>query len=176
MATDIADEDLKILRNNRSDKAFNVDQNETSPTKQEERDAVNRKATIVIEYSIQVSDVSHTMQHWHVFRKWNEALFEEMYEAYRSGRADKNPADFWYQGEIGLFDYYIKDCGVFGVSCDEYLNYAMKNREEWEVRGHEVVMEMIEAVEMNMRNNSGPESPSVLLGVDGLDTNSYIEC
>jgi hypothetical protein len=122
-------------------------------SQQEKRDSINRKATIVIEHLIQASDVSHTMQHWHVFRKWNQALFEEMYEAYRSGRAEKNPADFWYQGEIGFFDYYIiplakklKDCGVFGISSDEYLNYAMKNREEWELRGQEVVMEMMEVV------------------------------
>jgi 3'5'-cyclic nucleotide phosphodiesterase len=153
MATDIADKDLKILRNNRWDKAFKIDQNDTVSSKQEQRDAVNRKATIVIEHLLQASDVSHTMQHWHVFRKWNQALFEEMYVAYRAGRAEKNPADFWYQGEIGFFDYYIiplakklKDCGVFGVSSGEYLNYAIKNREEWEARGQEVVMEMVKTV------------------------------
>jgi hypothetical protein len=32
------------------------------------------------------------------------------------------------------------------VSSDEYLNYAKKNREEWEARGQEVVAEMIEEV------------------------------
>jgi class 3 adenylate cyclase len=158
MATDIADKDLKTLRNNRWDKAFKVDNAVKVLSKQEQRDAINRKATIVMDHLIQASDVSHTMQHWHVFRKWNQALFEEMYEAYRTGRAATNPADFWYQGEIGFFDYYIiplakklKDCGVFGVSSDEYLNYAMKNREEWEARGQEVVMEMIETVVSNRR-------------------------
>jgi class 3 adenylate cyclase len=191
MATDIADKDLKTLRNNRWDKAFKIDQNHAISSKQEQRDAVNRKATIVIEHLIQASDVSHTMQHWHVFRKWNQALFEEMYEAYRSGRAATNPADFWYQGEIGFFDYYIiplakklKDCGVFGVSSDEYLNYAMKNREEWEARGHEVVMEMIEAVENNARNRNGPVSSTVMFGVDAtgqegaliLEKKGFIEC
>jgi hypothetical protein len=45
-----------------------------------------------------------------------------------------DPSENWYQGEIG-FDFYIiplaklKDCGVFGVSSDEYLNYALKNRQ-----------------------------------------------
>ena len=33
----------------------------------------------------------------------------------------------------------LKECGVFGVSSDEYLNYALKNREEWEQKGREVV-------------------------------------
>ena len=173
MATDIADKDLKTLRNNRWDKAFKIDLDGEVKSKQEQRDAVNRKATIVIEHLIQASDVSHTMQHWHVFRKWNQALFEEMYEAYRSGRAATNPADFWYQGEIGFFDYYIiplakklKDCGVFGVSSDEYLNYAMKNREEWEVRGHEIVMEMVEAVVNEPKRNDGLSS-AVKYVVDG---------
>ena len=47
-------------------------------------------------------------------------------------------------------DYYIiplvnklKDCGVFGVSSSEYLDYALRNREEWKLRGREVVEEMI---------------------------------
>jgi hypothetical protein len=30
-----------------------------------------------------------------------------MHIAYRSGRADKDPAEFWYKGEIGFFDFYI---------------------------------------------------------------------
>ena len=37
----------------------------------------------------------------------------------------------------------LKDCGVFGKSSDEYLNYAVQNRREWELRGQEVVAEMI---------------------------------
>ena len=42
MATDIADKDLKTLRNNRWDKAFKVDSNHSVTTHQEQRDAVNR--------------------------------------------------------------------------------------------------------------------------------------
>ena len=57
MATDIVDQDLKALRNARWDKAF-----KTAAGKEDPRDAVNRKATIVIEHIIQASDVSHTMQ------------------------------------------------------------------------------------------------------------------
>jgi hypothetical protein len=146
MATDIMDNDLKALRNGRWDKAF-TDLPSVEDTR---RDIVNRKATIVIEHMIQASDVAHTMQHWHIYCKWNQRLFEEMSEAFREGRAERNPAEFWYQGEIGFFDYYtiplakkLKDCGVFGVSSDEYLDYAMKNRKEWELRGHEIVAEMV---------------------------------
>lgn len=148
MATDIMDKDLKQLRNARWDKAF--DSSIDISTKSV-GDSVNRKATIVIEHLIQASDVAHTMQHWHVFRKWNERLFMEMYQAYKAGRAEVNPAEFWYKGELSFFDFYIlplakklSDCGVFGVSSDEYLNYALKNREEWERKGEQVVVEMIE--------------------------------
>ena len=148
MATDIMDKDLKALRNGRWERAFSekvVDHNE--------RENINRKATIVIEHLIQASDVAHTMQHWHVYRKWNERLFFEMYKAYADGRADSDPSENWYKGEIGFFDFYIiplakklKECGVFGVSSAEYLNYAVKNRAEWESRGQELVQEMVEKV------------------------------
>ena len=76
-----------------------------------------------------------------------------MYKAYKEGRADKDPSEFWYEGEIGFFDFYIiplakklKDCGVFGKSSDEYLNYALNNREEWKARGRDVVNEMMNSV------------------------------
>jgi hypothetical protein len=115
---------------------------------------INRKATIVIEHLIQASDVAHTMQHWHVYRKWNERLFEETYKSYIEGRTATDPIANWYKGELGFFDFYIiplakklKECGVFGVSGDEYLNYAMRNRGEWERTGQEVVELMKSKVE-----------------------------
>jgi len=176
MATDIMDKELIALRNARWEKAF---YGKGLSREEDETVARNRKATIVIEHLIQASDVAHTMQHWHVYKKWNERLFTELYKAFREGRAEKNPVEFWYKGEIGFFDFYIirtcwlvrpkaevncllahsytrqsiifslstalakklKDCGVFGVSSDEYLNYAMQNRQEWEVKGLQIVEE-----------------------------------
>lgn len=131
MATDIVDKELKALRNARWEKAF------SDTASGNEHDTINRKATIVIEHLIQASDVAHTMQHWHIYRKWNERFFNECYRAYTAGRAASNPAENWYKGELDFFDFYIiplakklKECGVFGVSSDEYLNYAQKNRQE----------------------------------------------
>jgi hypothetical protein len=147
MATDIFDKDLKDLRDSRWAKAFSGDIAETKEV------ARNRKATIVIEHLIQASDVSHTMQHWHVYRKWNERFFLECYQAYQDGRAATDPSENWYKGEMGFFDFYIiplakklKNCGVFGKSSDEYLNYAATNRKEWELKGEEVVAEMVRKV------------------------------
>ena len=147
MATDIMDKDLGLQRKNRWNKAFTEGFNE----REDQQTMINRKATIVIEHILQASDVAHTMQHWHIYRKWNERLFEELYMAYRDGRSAVSPADNWYQGEIGFFDFYIiplamklKSCGVFGVSSDEYLLYAQQNRNEWERKGKEVVATLID--------------------------------
>jgi class 3 adenylate cyclase len=165
MATDIMDKDLKNLRNNRWEKAFS---DSASTHEESKEDAVDRKATIVIEHLIQASDVSHTMQHWHIYRKWNARLFEEMYRAFVDGRSDKDPSEFWYRGEMGFFDFYIiplakklKNCGVFGVSSDEYLNYATKNRQEWEDRGLEIVASLVEDTQAklaaeNVEANTAP--------------------
>lgn len=126
MATDIVDKELKNLRNARWEKAFSDVRHE-----EDVQVTINRKATIVIEHLIQASDVAHTMQHWHIYRKWNERFFMECYKAYKDGRAETDPSTNWYNGEIGFFDFYIiplakklKNCGVFGVSSDEYLNYG----------------------------------------------------
>jgi hypothetical protein len=72
-----------------------------------------------------------------------------MYQAYVDGRAERDPSEFWYEGEMCFFDHYIlplamklKSCGVFGVSSDEYLTYAKLNREEWEAKGQALVEEL----------------------------------
>ena len=149
LATDIMDRELSAKRKERWNLAF-ADSTGSIESKDE---LTARKATIVIEHLIQASDVVHTMQHWHVYRKWNERLFFEIFKAFKEGRAN-DPSENWYKGEIGFFDFYIiplakklKDCGVFGVSSDEYLNYAQQNRREWENKGLEIVAEMRETAD-----------------------------
>jgi hypothetical protein len=121
MATDIFDVALNDLRKARWQKAFSDDAEKSRV------DVNNLRATIVIEHIIQASDVSHTMQHvsgrivflwlrflcfahpiahlllprtqWHVYRKWNRKLFQEMTLAYRAGRMGTDPATFWYKSE-----------------------------------------------------------------------------
>jgi hypothetical protein len=88
MSTDIMDKELKELRNKRWDKAFCLQAQANSNSK----DASDRKATIVIDHIIQASDVAHTstflvefvflfcltlfvssvVQHWHIYRKVRE--------------------------------------------------------------------------------------------------------
>lgn len=147
LATDIFDKELGDMRKSRWKRIFGKDDDS------EDDDtllAENTRATIVLEHIIQASDVSHTMQHWHVYQKWNRKLFQEMSLAYQQGRMAKDPATFWYQGELGFFDNYViplakklQECQVFGVSSDEYLNYAKSNRIEWELKGQSIVQDLI---------------------------------
>lgn len=151
MATDIFQPDMKALRQRRWDAAFHPEASADTTRNEESQIGINRKATIVIEHILQASDVAHTMQHWHVYLKWNERLFQEMYLAYLNGRAEKNPADGWYKGELWFYDNYViplakklDDCGVFGVSSSEYLAWAEQNRKEWEQKGEGIVQNMLE--------------------------------
>jgi hypothetical protein len=145
MATDIMDKDIGKQRKERWNKAFSKQASADAP---EHR---NGRATIVIEHLIQASDVSHTMQHWHIYRKWNQNLFFELYHAYKQGRLENDPSPNWYKGELGFFDFYViplakklDTCGVFGVTSDEFLMYAMANRKEWELKGEQLVQDYLE--------------------------------
>ena len=109
-------------------------------------------------------------------------MFQETYKAYRQGRADINPAEGWYRGEIGFFDFYsmlasdcpvprhvtgslvcfllfvsviplcekIRDCGVFGPTSDENLNYATNNRNMWVKEGEAIVQDMLTRVNRDL--------------------------
>jgi len=150
MATDIMDKELGAFRKARWERAFSEGPIDGSCNEGDDY-AVHRKATIVLEHLIQASDVAHTMQHWHVYIKWNERLFDELYKAFLDGRADTDPSINWYKGEMGFFDFYIipltkklESCGVFGVSSAEYLDYAQHNRREWEMKGQEAVAGYLE--------------------------------
>jgi hypothetical protein len=50
----------------------------------------------------------------------------------------------------------LKECGVFGVSSDEYLNYAMQNRAEWEARGEVLIARMSSEMELESLDSTLP--------------------
>jgi hypothetical protein len=66
-------------------------------------------------------------------------------------RADTNPANSWYRGEMDFLDHYIlpmieklRVCGVLSTErIDSYSRNATINRKEWEKRGEEIVDEMV---------------------------------
>jgi hypothetical protein len=48
----------------------------------------------------------------------------------------------WLEGELWFFDHYViplakrlKECQVFGVACDQLLDFATQNRMEWKLKG-----------------------------------------
>ena len=72
---------------------------------------------------------------------------------------------FLHLSELWFFDNYIiplakklKDCGVFGVSSDECLSYALMNREEWERKGEEVVARYVQT---HSEQAEESETPSI---------------
>lgn len=166
LATDIFDKELGDMRKARWDRVFGDIETDGSAAAAGSESIIskNTRATIVLEHIIQASDVSHTMQHWHVYTKWNRRLFEEMHLAFTQGRMGKDPSEFWYQGELGFFDNYViplakklQECRVFGVSSDEYLNYAMSNRAEWERKGQSIVEDMVISIQPVEQESSETE-------------------
>jgi hypothetical protein len=170
MATDTADRKLQAVRKKRWEQAFTDDGSSSSgstaaasaaeamtTTTEPNEKRSNRKATIVLEYVLQASDIAHTMQHWQTYIKWNERLFMERYVAYiqgtgnGSGTQQQDPVVDWYTGELQFLDQYVlpltdrlKVCGVFGWSSQEFQNWALQNRHAWEQEGREIVQKMHE--------------------------------
>jgi hypothetical protein len=143
MATDVMDPLLNQDRTKRWNEAFQ--ESSAADT------SMDRRATLVLEHAIQTADIAHTMQHWHIYRKWNERLFVELYSAFRTGRMAKDPCDFWYKGELAFFDKMViplaqkmSDCGMTGGLGIECLDYARQNRNEWEQKGQEILESMIQ--------------------------------
>jgi len=173
LATDMFDKDLNESRQRRWKLAFSEDSSaralEIAPS-QAEKELSDLRATVVLEYVIQASDVAHMMQHWAVYRKWNDRLFHENLLSYWAGRLDKDPSSFWFEQELKFFDEKaipmarkLKECGAFGLFFDEYLDYAVQNREEWERKGKEIVAEMANKFD-------GTETKD-LLGESGTEQN-----
>jgi 3'5'-cyclic nucleotide phosphodiesterase len=140
MATDLFDKGLQTIRAGQWNEAFG----ENAPKMVD----TNLRASIVLQLIIQASDVSHTMQHFTIYKKWNMCLLAEMYKAYKAGRLASDPTIGWYDGELWFFDNYViplaeklQKSGAFGVAADEFLDYAKDNRLEWESNGHSIVAE-----------------------------------
>jgi len=101
-------------------------------------------ARAIAEQIMQAADVSHTMQHFDTFLKWNQSLYHEIlaahYQAQKEnnegvvggskeqqqhhhhGNNERHPAQNWYESQIGFFDGYViplakrlDACGAFGM-------------------------------------------------------------
>jgi D-ribose pyranose/furanose isomerase RbsD len=85
-------------------------------------DATTEHACRILECVMQASDVSHMMQHWHIYMKWNERLLNEYVTMYNKGatkslaRSQHNshqhhqhahPSQYWYQHEVQYMEQYV---------------------------------------------------------------------
>lgn len=175
IATDIADRERRAGERVRWEKAFAGDSDwadEWKSLSEMELSTVDisLKATVVLEQIVLASDVAHTMQHWLTYVKWNERLYKEMWAAYSTGRAENDPTENWYKGEIGFFDGYIiplatklKDCGVFGTAGDEYLGNALRNKAEWIEKGELIVAEFEAKIKRKSISERSSESTRSLM-------------
>ncbi|KAL3936122.1 MAG: hypothetical protein SGBAC_008490 [Bacillariaceae sp.] len=143
MATDIADQELAKFRKQRAKEALACQESNTV--------AASGKATYIMETIMQAADISHTMQPFHVYKNWNWKLYREMYTAFENGRAEKDPTDTWYEGDIKFFDFYVIPlanqlikCGVMDESkVENLLRNAKENRDEWAKRGKGIVEQYV---------------------------------
>lgn len=144
LATDIEDDKLVHFRKKRWDKAFVSGRMVESPENR------NRRATIMLEMIMQSADMFHATQNWHLYAKWNERHFSEMYKIYQAKRLSQDPTIFWYKSELLFFDEHaiplvnqMKECGIFGTTADEYLSWCLCNRQQWAAKGTELVASMV---------------------------------
>jgi hypothetical protein len=131
-------------------------------------------ARAIAEQIMQAADVSHTMQHFDTFVKWNQSLYHEILAAYNRSQDENNdrndddkeqeqqqrhPAQNWYESQIGFFDGYViplakrlDACGAFGTGGDgggggHFVPLAVRNKELWILRGRECTRIMVSAAE-----------------------------
>jgi len=187
IATDITDRERRAGERLRWETAFgsnsddmNWEQEWQNKTDDQLPDIdISLKATVVLEQIVLASDVAHTMQHWLTYVKWNERLYKEMWAAYAGGRAEKDPTEGWYKGEIGFFDGYIiplatklKECGVFGNAGDEYLGNALRNKAEWIEKGEAIVNEFEAKIKRKSDANERSEKSLSLSAMSDKSSNS----
>ena len=110
--------------------------------------------SVVIETMLNVADVAHSMQSWELFVFWNRKLFEELYDAFKSGRSINNPANGWYENQLFFYKIYViplaekmQKCGVFGDRGREFVKNAILIRDQWDREGAQTTKEMIASVE-----------------------------
>jgi hypothetical protein len=160
MATDIWDKEQSSARMNRWDTFVSGIAQSTKPPSSEEELSL-QKAAVVVDHLIQVSDISHTVQHLNVYTKWNKLLFKEIFLGYKAGRASSDPSKNWYDGEMKFFDSHVIplskrlcECQVFRASAEICLTNAVNNRRKWEQKGKMIVSEGLELYETKSAVNS----------------------
>lgn len=117
---------------------------------QEERESkITRGYTDQI---MQAADVSHTMQDFSTFLKWNFRLYNELSYAYKSERSKVDPKINWYESQIGFYNGYIIPLAerLDKISSSvkfSFASLAAKNRDRWILEGKTLTVEMVQVSE-----------------------------
>ena len=121
------------------------------------------------EHLMLVSDISHLLQNWENFVKWNFRLFKELKECMRKGFCD-DPAEGWSQGQIGFLNHYIlplaKRSKIYFNKefADAIVENGETNLRLWKQHGDEASSIMAAAVD------DGEDETDVLLRLYELPT------
>ena len=130
---------------------------------------VRLRSSSVLELMMNAADVAHTMQSFENFVKWNKRLYEELHEAYESGRCadgeEDDPSKDWFGNQLGFYEIYIlplarrlRKCGAFAPDAAEAFVQNAKNIcRRWEYEGAAITDRIIEEVrrEYEERTNGG---------------------
>lgn len=114
------------------------------------------------EHLMLLSDVSHLVQGWENFVKWNFRLYKELNECSRKGLCD-DPREGWFQGQIGFLEHYILPLATRSqVYFNEGFANALvangrSNLDLWKKHGAEATVIMVNAAE------DGEDECSVLM-------------
>jgi len=131
-------------------------------------------AQTISEQIMLAADVSHTMQHFEVFMRWNGSLYHEILAAFECGRTEAHykarlvggvdnakpvhPKENWFASQIGFYDFYIiplaerldSSC-AFGESI-KFAPLAVSNKKMWIEKGNEYTEAMVsEALRMELK-------------------------
>lgn len=133
LCTDIASQERRELCTKRWNEAFS-DMGATE---------ICKATGTIADHIMQVADVSHTMQHFETFLKWNQRLYHEVLAAFEYGQkidaTRAHPSENWYESQLSFFDFYIiplaerlDTSGAFeNVDDGLFANLAKKNRARW---------------------------------------------
>ena len=133
-------------------------------------------ARAISEQIMQAADVSHTLQDFATFVKWNEHLYHEILAAHvrdsarRAAAPTPHPREGWFRSQIGFYDFYIiplaerlDACGAFGPGGGHgFAARAVRNKERWLREGEECTRRIVAAAEGMTLRPPVPEAAAVV--------------
>ncbi|KAL7552126.1 hypothetical protein ACHAWF_018244 [Thalassiosira exigua] len=128
------------------------------------------------EHMMLLSDVSHLLQGWENFIKWNFRLYKEINDCFQRGFC-ADPLNGWYEGQIGFLEHYILPLASrSSIYFDEDFANALiengnNNLELWKMYGQKATSLMVAATHTD---ESEPEDMTLvkLYGLPSLEERS----